>query len=375
MAHRLPLVAPHRREHTYCAYCPKLCRAACPVSNAEARETVTPWGKMSLLNAADRALVPLDGPHAAPLWACTGCQGCRSSCLHQNDVARSLASGRAEAFARGAAPPGAVRLAARFGARESLLARRLGRLGAAAAAAPRRKGLAYVPGCALGLERPRLAERIASRLGNGRTTAVDVVADRCCGLPLYYAGDREGFLRAARAMRQRLSKAEVVVSSDPGCTYALRVLYAEVAREPLSCVRHLTEQLALEEPGTVVAPTVAPARPVLYHDACLLGRGLGLYEPPRALLERRTGQAPIELALTRNRAVCSGAGGALEWTAPSTARRIAASLVGDAAAAAPEGTVLVTGCPGAARAMRRSAPAGMRVVDLAEVLVSDVGPG
>ena len=38
----------HGRNARACVFCPKLCRSACPVSNAEPRETVTPWGKMSM---------------------------------------------------------------------------------------------------------------------------------------------------------------------------------------------------------------------------------------------------------------------------------------------------------------------------------------
>ena len=34
---------------TYCTYCPKLCRHTCPVSNATARETLTPQTKMATM--------------------------------------------------------------------------------------------------------------------------------------------------------------------------------------------------------------------------------------------------------------------------------------------------------------------------------------
>ena len=40
----LPVLSSRERELELCAYCPKLCRAACPVSNAEPKETLIPWG-------------------------------------------------------------------------------------------------------------------------------------------------------------------------------------------------------------------------------------------------------------------------------------------------------------------------------------------
>ena len=85
--HKLPLLEPARSKLETCVFCPKLCRSACPVSNAEPRETLTPWGKMSSAYFAARGDVPLDESFARPAWACTGCFACRGSCDHQNDVA------------------------------------------------------------------------------------------------------------------------------------------------------------------------------------------------------------------------------------------------------------------------------------------------
>ena len=104
---RLPLLEPHRAALETCVYCPKLSRAACPVSNAEASETVTPWGKMSLAYFAARGDVPLDEEHAKPAWACSACYACRERCDHKNEVATVLTDARAELFSAGLAPAGA----------------------------------------------------------------------------------------------------------------------------------------------------------------------------------------------------------------------------------------------------------------------------
>jgi len=42
----------------YCTYCPKMCRHACPVSTATARETWIPQAKMSTLNLARKQHLP-----------------------------------------------------------------------------------------------------------------------------------------------------------------------------------------------------------------------------------------------------------------------------------------------------------------------------
>src|SRR5215472_15353459 len=92
---RLPTLEARREALETCVFCPKLCRSACPVSNAEPRETITPWGKMSMAHFAAHGDVPLDHSHAAPAWACTGCYACREACDHRNDVASTLFDARA----------------------------------------------------------------------------------------------------------------------------------------------------------------------------------------------------------------------------------------------------------------------------------------
>ena len=120
---RLPLLEPHRSSLEKCVYCPKLSRAACPVSTVEASESVTPWGKMSMAYFVARGDVPIDPEHAAPAWACTGCYACRERCDHHNEVATVLFDARAELFARGAAPDGARDVVASWSARAEELAR------------------------------------------------------------------------------------------------------------------------------------------------------------------------------------------------------------------------------------------------------------
>ena len=87
---RLPTLEPRRQALETCVYCPKLCRSACPVSNADPRETIIPWGKMSTAYFAARGDVPTTPSFAAPAWACTGCRACAHACDHENDVAGTL---------------------------------------------------------------------------------------------------------------------------------------------------------------------------------------------------------------------------------------------------------------------------------------------
>ncbi len=101
----LPTAGDPARALEKCVFCPKLCRSACPVSNAEPRETITPWGKMSMAWMAAHGDVPVDASHAAPAWACTGCFGCREACDHRNPVADVLFDARSALMSAGAPAP------------------------------------------------------------------------------------------------------------------------------------------------------------------------------------------------------------------------------------------------------------------------------
>src|SRR5690606_146689 len=101
---------------------PKLCRSACPVSSAEPRETLTPWGKMSMVYFVANESVAPAAPFAAPAWACTGCYACREQCDHGNDVAGTPFESRGALAGAGRAPAAATRVERRFGERTAALA-------------------------------------------------------------------------------------------------------------------------------------------------------------------------------------------------------------------------------------------------------------
>ena len=90
-----------RRALELCEFCPKMCRFACPVSEATSREAFSPWGKVSLAALSGRAP---DASAALAFGACTGCLRCQTYCAHGNDVPALLYAARAGAVRAGSAP-------------------------------------------------------------------------------------------------------------------------------------------------------------------------------------------------------------------------------------------------------------------------------
>jgi dimethylglycine catabolism B len=362
----LPQLEPRRAALEKCVFCPKLCRSACPVSNAEPRETITPWGKMSFSWMTAHGDVPVDVTHGAPAWACTGCHACREVCEHENPVADVLLDAR-DALARaGAAPPAARRVLERFARHdeETRIASRAlaAEAGHALVRADARDAL--LVGCGYLRGAPREA-RDAVDAATSLSGEPVALVEGCCGLPLRLAGERAGFARHAAAVARSVEGRARVTVVDAGCARALKQGYPEVDVDLAPAVALLVEDAAR---GLARMKDVAhDAAPVRWHDPCQLGRGLGLYDAPRAVLGRALGRAPDELPPHERgeNGLCSGAGGLLPSTMPEVAKDIAAARL-EAHVRAGGGRI-VTACASSLRAMRRASSArssGIAVDDL-----------
>ncbi len=333
MTLRLPLLGEREKALETCGYCPKLCRAVCPVSDAVRRETLTPWGKMSVSWIASRGDIDVCEDVAAVTYACTGCLRCKANCDHENPVAETLAAGRADYFAAGLAPQAAVDVAARFDQLNADAARAAAELEALFEPASR---TALVVGC--GYLR-HLPEEVRAAVKAVVALAGPVaLVHECCGLPLLEAGDRPGFMAARARIAAALDGAERVIAVDPGCARILG------DRKP-----ELLVELAVRALGRLGPASSLAAEPeVRWHDPCHLGRGLGLYEPPRTVLSRILGRPPAEFSRSRKQAACSGAGGLLPATMPEASAAIASARLLDHEARG--GGLVVTACAGACAA-------------------------
>jgi dimethylglycine catabolism B len=386
----LPVLESRRDALEKCVFCPKLCRSACPVSNAEPRETITPWGKMSAAWQSAHGDVPMSSSHAAPAWACTGCFACRESCDHRNVVADVLLDARDALAQKGVAPPGARRAVARFphhDARTRAAARALAaaceqptqpmqppttratraRVDARSASPVGRAGDALLVGCGY-LRAAKREARDAVDAATALSGHAVALVEGCCGLPLLLAGDTRGFVEQARAVARSLANYDRVWVADAGCALSLKRRYPDAGVTLRPAVETLAEAAArrlesLTPIGGLHDRRDEPDEPVRWHDPCQLGRGLGVYDAPRLILTRALGRAPDELDDRRERAICSGAGGLLPSTMPGVARAIADERLHAHARAG--GGRIVTACASSLIALRRRAiGSGVAVDDL-----------
>lgn len=341
---------------TYCTYCPKLCRHTCPVSNAEAKETLTPRDKMATMRLLQRAEVPRTVEQSEPLYGCTGCGACTDFCLHKVEPGQLLFAGRAEAERDGRGHPALRDLPARFAARSTSAAQKV-RASAPEAKRPMEAQIAFFPGCdapELGATMLALCDRIGAEyvgLADGE--------HGCAGYPLFAAGQFDAFrIHAERMARQLAGYARVVVNC-PACVWAMRTQYREYGVPLAPVVEHTSEFLE----GYIERLPIAKKRgAAFYQDPCYLGRWLGVYDAPRRLAAKAVDDVR-EFSRARNEAGCTGGGGLLPTTMPETARAIADQRLGEVREA--KISTVVTACPTCKQQLGRD---DVQAIDLIELL-------
>ncbi|MGQ0507525.1 MAG: (Fe-S)-binding protein [Myxococcaceae bacterium] len=349
----------HRQAFAYCAFCPKVCRFACPVSEATQSEGTSTWGKMTEAYLTSEGKRPLEASGAKALYACTGCLRCRSFCGHQNEVGYALFTARSQAVEKELAPKGALSTLKTLADHGNPFGVDL-RAEVAAYRAEKPVRYPLFPGCSSLVKCKGLVEDalvVADALA--APVAVSRASHRCCGYPLYAAGDIDAFRAHAESTAQAMAEYPELVVLDPGCAYTFKVVYPRFDVRLATRVHTLYEVLA----GHVAQ---APQReklnePVAYQDACHLGRGLGQFDEPRALLTAAV-EGWREAQASRAEGGCSGGGGLLPRTMGETSVEVARR---EARQVAPNGELIVTACPTSRRMFER---AGRRSEDLLSLL-------
>jgi Fe-S oxidoreductase len=352
--HSLPLLARRRDELSKCAYCPKLCRASCVVSESEPREAITPWGKMTSAFDVARG-APLTPERAELAWACSNCFRCREACDHQNPVSPTLNDVRADYVERGLAPVGVRALIERRPLIEAEHELRAEALAAEGASSPL-AGQALLLGCRYIQQFPD-ESRAALRLVRALSGPVELLRG-CCGAWQRALGAPASADAARERLQAELAQRRLLVL-DPRCALELSAA-APTTLVELSA-RH-AERFATPE----------RERPVRYHDSCALGRGLGLYAEPRRLLSRVTGCAPRELETERSLSRCSGAGGGLPVAFPDIANAASQRLAAEHERLG--GGRLITSCASSLSLLRRSGVDAVDLVAFIEAALDTAGP-
>lgn len=320
------------RETALCAFCPKLCRYVCPVAEGLGSEAATPTAKGALLLDYLQGRRELAGAVTQSAYMCTDCRAQNDVCLHNIDAPDLYGHVRQDAVRQGVAPPAITALTSShqtcgnaFGTDLTALARAAEPKWPSAGA---RRAAALLPGCSTlscDLESVQEACHVLYCIDPHKGPALADVAGLCCGQLLHASGAHKAFVAHARQFAQAANTAaQDLIVMDPACAYALKELYPrfdiQLTVKVSTFVDHLHDRL----PQLQACISTPQTNNVAYHDPCFLGRYLGQYDQPRALVAAASGgRRPTEFENNRTQSQCCGAGGVYSRIWPTEAAVLA----------------------------------------------------
>ena len=131
-----------------------------------------------------------------------------------------------------------------------------------------------------------------------------------------------------------------IVTCDPHAFNSLRHEYPEFGGH-YRLVHHTQLIHELLAQGRI--RVTASLQRVVFHDPCYLGRHNGEFDAPREVLQRLRSDAPLEMTLSREKAMCCGAGGGRMWMEETIGKRINITRVEQALELQPK--LIATACP------------------------------
>jgi len=167
--------------------------------------------------------------------------------------------------------------------------------------------------------------------------------ENCCGESVRKVGNETLFKHLAKENIKTFIESGVkkILVSSPHCYDTFRNEYPEfkVNFEVVHVSQYLSE---LVKEGRLKF-TKEYKKKVAYHDPCYLGRHNGVYDEPRQLLGSIPGVELVEMADSRENALCCGGGGGRIWMETKKEERFADIRVQQALEV--RGDILAVSCP------------------------------
>lgn len=254
-------------------------------------------------------------PHAVgdTPFHCTDCGGCEAACGLGVEAPLYLHLARGRLMEGGGGPAAAAEVAGCFGVAgnpygeslEPVLEARAESLGLAI----RRKAeVVYHPGCATLRHVPDAMASVLTGISEKSLPAprLTSVSAQCCGAPLAWAGDVEGFGSHATRFARALETVRTLILQDAACARTLRHLYPQVGVTVPPEIQSLAEVLPPE-----------PIRDSALFVPCQLREQPGLRTGERALGHGAGGAPRVDEGDLAD--ACCGGGALLPETVPSVA--------------------------------------------------------
>jgi len=290
------------------------------------------------------------------LWACTTCRACEEACPVAIEHVPLIVQLRQNlAMDQALVPAGVV------DAIQSLEARQHPFRGAsvdrtewyqgldvtemAAVENPAEVEVLYWVGCAGAVDaRAQQVARAMVKIMNqaGVRFALLGPEEQCCGEPARRTGNEFHYDLLARANIETLQRYQVkrIVTHCPHCLQTIRHEYRQLGGD-FEVIHHSAFVSELLAQGRL--PLARPLNEsVVFHDPCYLGRYNGGFDAPRDVIDR-LGATRLEMARSREKSFCCGAGGGHAFFEDASGGRVNQNRAREAVATGA--ATVATGCP------------------------------
>ncbi len=219
----------------------------------------------------------------------------------------------------------------------------------------------------------RAAARVLLRAGLDLGTLA--AREKSDGALMLLLGDRDLFETFACENIGTFNRLGVstIVTPDPHAAWVFKEEYAREL-DPGVEVRHTSEVFSrLLGEGALKPEGEVPMKAV-YHDPCKLGRRFDIYQEPREVLRAIPGLELLEFPRATFNSLCCGGGGGVPYAFPDFALWTAGERLREAESTGAE--AIVTACPYCLQMFGKAVAAagsGMKVYDLAELLLASLG--
>lgn len=283
-----------------CAMCANMCKHSCPTYLATGSETLTPQKKARLVLYERKELIEDEQGFFDVAFQCAMCGACKQHCIYDDyDLRTFVQQARSKAFKQDMLPEETrkrVETFATFGnpkGERQLLEEGTGDTG-------------YLVSCSAYSDTKVLEATKAIISASKEPVRQFGGADICCGGPLYYAGDMEGFEKAARKMKERIEdmKLRKLIVDCPTCVKMMTEVYKETGVDLDVKIVHTVDFLdSLLKEGKLKLGRATGS--VTYHDPCILANDMGITAAPREII-RALGYEMREPVYSGNDTHCCG---------------------------------------------------------------------
>jgi len=262
-----------------CAMCADMCKYTCPTYLATGRETLSPQKMARLIVYNEKGFLEDEEGCLDLMFQSAMCGACSRHCIYDDyDLRKFIHKARVKAFDSGVIPEDVKKRVETFrkfgnpdGERE-LIDKGAGEYG-------------YFISCSSYKDKDLLkaTEKMLSK--SGLAIRRFGGGDMCCGAPLYYAGDTEGFRHASLKMKAEIETRQVrrIVVDCPTCVKMMTEIYREIGVELDVEIVHTVQLIeALLKQGGLGLKR--EKRTVTFHDPCILSYDLAMFSIPREII-------------------------------------------------------------------------------------------